>query len=159
MRQVGPHYFSSMTAEDVAEVLAIEQMAYPFPWTRRNFMDSIEAGHRCVCLRAVDGELLGYFLMMSVVDEAHLLNVCITPSQQGCGLGIMALTEIMRLAREDGMSGVLLEVRPSNIRALHIYERFGFTQIGRRKHYYPAGSLREDAIVMRLSWGADCAVA
>jgi ribosomal-protein-alanine N-acetyltransferase len=46
---------------------------------------------------------------------------------------------------------VLLEVRPSNIRALDIYRRYGFAEIGRRKGYYPApNQQREDAIVMRL---------
>jgi ribosomal-protein-alanine N-acetyltransferase len=49
------------------------------------------------------------------------------------------------------MESVLLEVRPSNTRALEIYERYGFKQIGRRKGYYPAADgQREDAIVMRF---------
>jgi ribosomal-protein-alanine N-acetyltransferase len=49
-----------------------------------------------------------------------------------------------------GMASILLEVRPSNERALQVYERYGYTQIGRRKGYYPAHEgRREDAIVMR----------
>ncbi|MDC6131644.1 ribosomal-protein-alanine N-acetyltransferase, partial [Burkholderia gladioli] len=47
--------------------------------------------------------------------------------------------------------GMLLEVRPSNPRAIRLYERFGFEVVGRRKNYYPAKHrTREDAIVMRL---------
>jgi ribosomal-protein-alanine N-acetyltransferase len=47
---------------------------------------------------------------------------------------------------------VLLEVRPSNARALAVYERYGFARIGLRKNYYPAGiGGREDAIVMRFT--------
>ncbi|GAB3628548.1 GCN5 family acetyltransferase [Pandoraea terrae] len=159
MQQTGAHYFDPMTADDIDEVVAIEQIAYPFPWTRQNFIDSLDAAHQGVCLRAVNGELLGYFLMMPVVDESHLLNVCVRPALQGNGLGVMLLNEIVRVARADGMGGILLEVRPSNGRALRIYERFGFAQIGRRKGYYPADGRREDAIVMRLSWEIDRAVA
>jgi ribosomal-protein-alanine N-acetyltransferase len=148
-----------MTMSDLDEIVAVEVRAYPFPWTRQNFVDSLAAGHQGVCLRAVDGTLFGYFLLMPVVDEAHLLNVCVTPEMQGNGLGVQLLEEVVRVSRAQGMGGVLLEVRPSNMRALRIYERFGFEQIGRRKGYYPASGRREDAIVMRLSWETDRAVA
>ena len=107
----------------------------------------------------MDGTLLGYFLLMPVVDESHLLNVCVVPEMQGNGLGVQLLEEVVRVSRVQGMGGVLLEVRPSNVRALRIYERFGFEQIGRRKGYYPASGRREDAIVMRLTWETDRAVA
>ncbi len=57
----------------------------------------------------------------------------------------------MACARGLGMESVLLEVRPSNERALEIYQRYGFQTIGRRKGYYPtANQQREDAIVMRF---------
>jgi ribosomal-protein-alanine N-acetyltransferase len=47
-------------------------------------------------------------------------------------------------------------VRPSNYRAIHLYERFGFASIGRRKNYYPARHRsREDAIVMRYSFATE----
>ncbi|AJC22153.1 ribosomal protein S18-alanine N-acetyltransferase [Pandoraea pulmonicola] len=159
MRQAGPNHFSPMTMSDLDEIVGVEVRAYPFPWTRQNFVDSLAAGHQGVCLRAVDGALLGYFLLMPVVDEAHLLNVCVVPEMQGNGLGVQLLEEVVRVSRAQGMGGVLLEVRPSNMRALRIYERFGFEQIGRRKGYYPASGRREDAIVMRLSWETDRAVA
>ncbi len=87
MRQTGPNHFSPMTLADLDEVIAVEVRAYPFPWTRQNFADSLDAGHQGVCLRAVDGSLLGYFLLMPVVDESHLLNVCVVPEMQGNGLG------------------------------------------------------------------------
>lgn len=159
MRQTGPNHYSPMTLADLDEVVAVEVRAYPYPWTRQNFADSLDAGHQGVCLRAVDGTLLGYFLLMPVVDESHLLNVCVVPEMQGNGLGVQLLDEVVRVSRAQGMSGVLLEVRPSNVRALRVYERFGFVQIGRRKGYYPASGRREDAIVMRLTWETDRAVA
>ncbi|PSB92052.1 ribosomal protein S18-alanine N-acetyltransferase [Candidatus Pandoraea novymonadis] len=159
MLKIIQHYFSKMQIEDIDEIVAIEKIAYKFPWTSHNFISSIEAGHSCICLRDWNEGLLGYFLMMSVVDEAHLLNMCINPSYQGCGFGSIMLNEIIRLVNEDGMKGVLLEVRPSNIRAFHIYKRFGFIEIGRRKNYYSSDNSREDAIVMRFAWEGCCALA
>jgi ribosomal-protein-alanine N-acetyltransferase len=67
------------------------------------------------------------------------------------GLGRYLLDRIVERARAQGMESILLEVRPTNERALQVYKRYGFTEIGRRKGYYPAHEgQREDAIVMRF---------
>jgi ribosomal-protein-alanine N-acetyltransferase len=103
--------------------------------------------------------LIGYCVLMPVVDEMHLLNLCVAPAAQGVGAGLSLLREAVRITRNERLDGLLLEVRPSNHRAIRLYERFGFASIGRRKNYYPARHRsREDAIVMRFSFareGAD----
>ncbi len=144
-------HVSPMTAADLDEVAALEQASYEFPWTRGNFQDSLRNGHFGVCMRRVTGILVGYCVLMPVIDELHLLNVCIAPAARGAGAALVLLHETVRIARAEHLGSVLLEVRPSNARAIHIYERFGFVSIGQRKHYYPARyGDREDAIVMRL---------
>ena len=142
--------FSKMNVTDIEDVIAVEQNAYPFPWTRGNFLDSLDSGYEAWVLRDEDGLLLGYFLMMYVVEEVHLLNITVRPDRQGQGLGRKLLDQLIALARDAGMHAVLLEVRPSNNHALMVYHHLGFAQIGQRKNYYPAaGAGREDAIVMR----------
>jgi ribosomal-protein-alanine N-acetyltransferase len=75
----------------------------------------------------------------------------VSAGKHGQGLGRFLLNQAVACARGLGMTSMLLEVRPSNTRALRIYERYGFKQIGRRKGYYPAADQqREDAIVMRF---------
>lgn len=145
-------HFAPMRADDLSEVLAIENDVYPFPWTRGNFLDSLYSGYENWTLREASRELVGYFLLMFAVDEAHLLNITVRRGLHGKGLGRMQLDKVVSLARERGMTSVLLEVRPSNHRALAVYERYGFVQIGKRKAYYPApNNTREDAIVMRFA--------
>jgi ribosomal-protein-alanine N-acetyltransferase len=144
--------YEPMQESDLDEVVAVEQAVYPHPWTRANFADSLSQGYQAWVLRAQDRELLGYFLIMAIVDEAHLLNVAVSAQWQGRGLGRFLLNQSAALARGLGMESMLLEVRPSNIRALEIYQRYGFNEIGRRKGYYPAANQqREDAIVMRYA--------
>lgn len=144
-------HFAPMQVSDIAEVLAIENDVYPHPWTRGNFLDSLYSGYDSWTLRDDAGGLAGYFLLMLAVDEAHLLNISVRRDLQGRGIGRMQLDKIVSRAREKGMTSVLLEVRPSNQHALSVYERYGFSEIGRRKGYYPAeGGTREDAIVMRF---------
>ncbi|CAM2192827.1 ribosomal protein S18-alanine N-acetyltransferase [Paraburkholderia sp. A1RI_3L] len=149
-------YLSPMTESDLDEVVSIEKVAYEFPWTRGNFEDSLRNGYFGICMRHVTGTLLGYCVLMPVVDELHVLNLCVAPSAQGAGAGLALLREAVRTARNQRLEGLLLEVRPSNHRAIRLYERFGFKSIGRRKNYYPARHRsREDAIVMRFSFAEE----
>lgn len=143
--------YEPMQRSDLEDVFALEQSVYPHPWSMANFEDSLNSNYEAWVLRDRDGELLGYFLLMAVVDEAHLLNVAVSAEKQRQGLGRFLLNQAVACARGLGMESVLLEVRPSNTRALEIYERYGFEQIGRRKGYYPAANQqREDAVVMRF---------
>ena len=147
--------FAPMTAADVDEVHALECSVFPHPWSRTNFTDSLASGYDAWTAREVggpcDGALAGYYLLMYAVDEAHLLDVAVAAGRQGQGLGRRLLDRIGARCREQGMASVLLEVRPSNERALAVYRRYGYREIGRRKGYYPAhGGQREDAIVMRI---------
>lgn len=140
-----------MQEADLEQVLAIENSVYPHPWTRGNFLDSLASGYEAWVAREPTFQLAGYFLAMPVVDEIHLLNISVRADLQGQGLGRKLLERVATLARAQGMTSILLEVRPSNLRALSVYERYGFVRIGLRRAYYPAsGGTREDAIVMRF---------
>jgi ribosomal-protein-alanine N-acetyltransferase len=140
-----------MQVTDIQEVQEIENDVYPFPWTSGNFLDSLYSNYETWVVRDASGGLAGYFLIMLAMDEAHLLNITVRRDLHGHGVGRMLLDQVVSIACEKGMNSVLLEVRPTNTRALRVYERYGFSQIGRRRGYYPAaGNMREDAIVMRL---------
>ena len=139
-----------MVVGDVDEVHALECSVFPHPWSRANFMDSLASGYDAWVLRDPAGGLAGYFLLMYVLDEAHLLDVAVAAPLHGRGVGRYLLDRIADRARAERMASILLEVRPTNTRALQVYQRYGYAEIGRRKGYYPAHEgRREDAIVMR----------
>ena len=143
--------YAPMVVGDVDEVFALETSVYPHPWTRGNFIDSLSSGYNSWTLRDGAGALVGYFLLMPIVDEAHLLNVAVAKPRQRAGLGLYLLDKVCACARGLAMDSILLEVRPSNLRALKVYAQYGFHEIGRRKAYYPAhNGQREDALVMRF---------
>lgn len=138
-----------MTEGRLDEVVAIERLAYGHPWTRGNFADSIRSGYHAQLLTAGDA-VLGYFVAMKGVDEVHLLNITVTPACQRQGWGRIMLDALSLWTRAQGAQWLWLEVRVSNRRAQHVYERYGFRRVGDRKNYYPADQGREDAIVMSL---------
>lgn len=139
-----------MREQDLAEVMAIESALYTHPWTRGNFADSLRAAYECRTYR-VQGEMIGYFVMLVAAGEAHLLNLSIAEPHQRRGYGTALLNEATALARKLGANDVFLEVRPSNRKAQDLYYRYGFRKIAVRRDYYPARHGREDALVLSLA--------
>jgi ribosomal-protein-alanine N-acetyltransferase len=146
-----PDMFVPMSAADLDEVVAIESDVYPFPWTRGNFQDSLRAGYSSWVLRADDGTLIAYSIVMIAIDEAHLLNLSVRRAEHRSGYGWRMLDWMAQQARDHGARTMLLEVRPSNPTAIRLYERYGFERIGIRRGYYPSHHGREDALVMRIA--------
>lgn len=157
--------FAPMTADDLDTVHAVETSAYAHPWTRRNFLDSLQSGHPSVMLLAEplpqdrhlplrsDGRLLlGYLVAMSGVDEVHLLNITVAPAHQRQGWARFMLDALTLWSRGQGAQWLWLEVRESNTPARRLYGRYGFAEVGVRRGYYPlAHQKREDAVVMSLN--------
>jgi [ribosomal protein S18]-alanine N-acetyltransferase len=143
--------FEPLLANRLDEVLRVEQRTYDHPWSHANFVDALHSGYQAQMLVA-DGYVLGYFVAMKGVDEVHLLNITVAPEFQGQGWARTMLDALALWTRGQGLQWLWLEARVSNVRALHVYERYGFRRVGQRKAYYPAGDgQREDAIVMSLS--------
>lgn len=147
----GERALHPMTTAQLDAVMAIEVSAYPFPWTRGNFIDSLAAGHPAWLLQDRAGGPLGYFVAMAGVEEMHLLNITVAPAVQRQGHARVLMAALVEMARVGGARQLWLEVRQSNAVARAVYERLGFVEVGVRKGYYPAAfGRREDAIVMSL---------
>lgn len=143
-----PVWLEPLSLAQLDAVLAIEQQAHAHPWSRRHFTDALASGYRIDLLRGGDS-VLGYFVAMAGVDEAHLLNLTVAPAFQRQGWAQVLLDALALWARGLGLQWLWLEVRVGNARARQVYAAHGFQQVGVRKGYYPlAGGAREDAIVM-----------
>ena len=139
-----------MQSEDLRQVMAIEEAVYPFPWTLGIFSDCLRVGY-CCWVMALDERVIAYGVMSVVIDESHILNLCVHPDWQGKGLGRKLIQRLLKIARQHGAETAFLEVRVNNRAALQLYESLGFVEIGRRRNYYPAAEeQREDALVMSL---------
>lgn len=142
--------FRPMFEADLMEIMEIERRAYPHPWTLGILRDCIRVGYSCWIYEA-DGVIQAYGVMSVAAGEAHILNVCVRPESQGQGLGRKMLVHMIALARRHGADTLLLEVRPSNLAALKLYQELGFNEVGTRKNYYPAEQGREDALIFALT--------
>lgn len=138
-----------MQETDLDAVLSIEEISYTIPWTRGIFADCLRVGYPSWVLLN-DESTVGYVLFSVGADEAHLLNICITPSMRQHGLAKKMLNDMFVLLKEKGINFLFLEVRGSNSNAIKMYETLGFDKIGIRRNYYKTLDGREDAVTYKL---------
>jgi tRNA threonylcarbamoyladenosine biosynthesis protein TsaB len=137
-----------MSAQDLSAVVELELQSQAFPWSHRNFEDALAANYPAWVVRR-EGQLIGFCVAMAAIEEMHVLVIAVASDARRGGVGSMLMRQIERHAEMWALDRVLLEVRPSNTRAQAFYAQQSFTEIGRRKGYYPAAhGQREDAIVM-----------
>lgn len=137
----------TMVHDDVAQVADIERRSYEFPWSHGVFRDCLLAGYHCVVIER-EARVAGYSILSVAAGEAHILNLCIDPRYRQLGYGEQLLDEILERAATAEVSEVFLEVRPSNRKAIALYNKKGFRQVASRASYYQATDGREDAAVL-----------
>ena len=142
--------FRAMTPFDVAGVASVERSSYQFPWSEGIFRDCLRVGYLCRVAEC-DGEVVSYGIVAMGAGEAHILNICVRGTLRGRGIGRQMLMLLIERSAQAGMQDVFLEVRPSNLHAIALYQSVGFVEVGRRRGYYQAVDGREDALVLKLA--------
>ena len=142
--------FRPMREADLDEVLSIEREAYEFPWSREIFRDCLRVGYSCRVLES-DGAVNAYGVLQIAAGKSRLLNLCVRRKLHRRGLGRRLLTLLIEVARSHHTNSVLLEVRPGNAAARHLYGSVGFANVGVSRGYYPARTGREDATILSLA--------
>ena len=148
-RQIEPSLnLRNLSERDVPLLKQIEENAYDFGWSEKNFVDALNENYIAKAL-INNSAMVGYYFWQKVLDECHLLNFTIASERQRRGLGNWMLSQLLLSLRAKSIAAIYLEVRPSNNTAISLYSKFGFSIIGRRKNYYPGKEAREDALVMK----------
>lgn len=142
--------FRAMTPADLAGVAAVEKASYQFPWSEGIFRDCLRVGYLCRVAEC-EGEIVAYGIVAMGAGEAHVLNICVSERMRGRGVGRQMLKLLIERSSQAGMQDVFLEVRPSNMHAIALYQSVGFIEVGRRRGYYQAVDGREDALVLKLA--------
>jgi ribosomal-protein-alanine N-acetyltransferase len=154
-----------MTLADLDQVMEIEQVAFPTPWSVRAYRYELtrsdhsvflvvreaseSSGRRWKLLRQLQllkpGKVLGYAGCWLLVDECHVSTIAVHPEWRGRGLGALLLVSLMQRGIELGALRATLEVRISNLAAQSLYHRCGFAIVSLRRQYYADN---EDAYIM-----------
>ena len=144
--------------DDLDRLVELEATIFPSPWSRDALAaelvpstTSVEStamnAARLLLVGRSQTEIVGYAIFHRVLDECELLRLAVSPSFRGRGFGGVLLAAGLNEMASDGALACRLEVGAENTAAIHLYERFGFTEEGRRKAYYRYG---EDALLLVL---------
>ena len=134
-------------------ILEIENLSFPSPWSLKAFKEEIGNPISHLWGLTVDEVLTGYTCFCMFDIEIQLINLAVHPHERGKGFGHYFLTKMIESAVSKGKKYIWLEVRPSNLAALRLYEKSGFDAVDRRPQYY--ADTHEDAIVMALTLSSE----
>ena len=141
---------TAMHQEHVAQVAQLEAICFSDPWSENSVASELR-NPLSLWLVALEGEkVAGYIGSQTVLDETDMMNVAVHPDYRRRGIGEALILELVAQLKARSSRCLTLEVRASNSPALTLYEKLGFSQIGRRKNYYR--NPREDALILRKEW-------
>lgn len=137
-----------MQEADLKRVSLIERASFKAPWSR-GMIKGLCVLENSICLVLdIDGMVQGYVFARVERNEIgilHIVNLAVDPSLCRQGYGWLMLGKILERGRKQGCDWTYLEVRPSNLAAIRLYQKAGFEIFRKRSHYYEDGS---DAYVM-----------
>ncbi len=137
-----------LAAVHLDQVMEIEHMAFSTPWRTEDFSSLIQNPDALNLVAVEQDRVVGYSCAWRIVECAELGNLAVLPECQGRGVARGLLDATLKNCRSNKVEMLFLEVRASNIRAVELYERYGFSRIGFHRGYYSEPV--EDAVIMKL---------
>ena len=139
-----------MNPAHVAQIAELEKICFSDPWSERSIASELD-NKLAFWLVATEGDTVaGYIGSQTVMDETDMMNVAVHPDFRRRGIAEALVTGLVEELKTLGSHCLTLEVRASNAPAIALYEKLGFSEIGRRKNYYR--NPREDALILRKEW-------
>jgi len=135
-----------MREEDLTQVAELEKKCFSLPWSEENLRQSLEDANYLFLAAENEGRITGYAGLLKVLDEGDVTNVAVDEAYRGRGIGSELVRQLMEEGKKCGIRSFTLEVRVSNVAAVHVYEKLGFVSEGIRKRFYEKPV--EDALIM-----------
>jgi len=140
---------TTLDESDLPGMMALEQTASRHPWSQGQYLTCMGAEYRFLGAWYGDA-LVGFIVDWRMLDEGHLMNLCVHGQFQQQGIGRYLLRYWLASMQGAGMATLTLEVRESNRAAYRLYASEGFEDQGSRHGYYRTADGTEAARVMSL---------
>lgn len=134
----------------VSHVAELEKICFSDPWSEKSVASELENDLACWLVAVEEDRVAGYVGSQTVMDETDIMNIAVHPDFRRKGIAEELVNALVHRLRNRGSRCLTLEVRASNEPACKLYEKLGFSQIGRRPNYYR--NPREDALILRKEW-------
>ncbi len=142
---------TEMKAHHVPQVAELEKLCFSAPWSEASITRELTCSYSFWLVAEDDGVVAGYIGSQISFPEADVMNVAVRPEYRRRGIGEILVEVLSTHLRNIDCESLTLEVRASNMPAIALYEKLGFTQVGRRPNYYR--DPKEDALILRKELG------
>ena len=139
-----------MNESHVSSVAELERICFSDPWSENSIAHELTNPLSYWLVAELDGNVAGYVGSQTVLGESDMMNVAVHPDYRRRGIAETLVNALVDGLKAQDSHCLTLEVRESNDPAIGLYEKMGFSQIGRRKNYYR--NPREDALILRKEW-------
>jgi [ribosomal protein S18]-alanine N-acetyltransferase len=141
-------------AGDLEELVRIARLsATAAQWSKEQYQvlfSEISNQSRFCLVVEQESRPCGFLIGRAVAEEWEIENIAVLPEARRRGLGSRLLNEFLARADNGAGASVFLEVRESNQSALQLYQKWGFSEAGRRRNYYQ--NPPEDALILKISF-------
>jgi ribosomal-protein-alanine N-acetyltransferase len=135
------------TSADAEAIARLEESSFSEPWSLHAIQCALADYKYCIIVAQRAEAVIGFALGWNVGEEGEIARVAVLPAERGHGIGQQLMLATLQEMKQRSVQELFLEVRPSNVAAINLYNRCGFTEAGRRRKYYSDG---EDAVILRL---------
>ncbi|MDA0254153.1 MAG: ribosomal protein S18-alanine N-acetyltransferase [Planctomycetota bacterium] len=136
-----------MIRRDMAEVVAIEQEAFEFPWSEEEFTRCLRQ-RNCIGMVAEMADSVVAFMIYELHrSKLHVLNFAVVRSHRRLGIGSRMMDKLVGKLTPDRRGRIVLEVRETNLPAQLFFRSLGFRATSVLKDFYEDST--EDAYLMQ----------
>ena len=136
-----------LSFKNIEEIVKIEQNTFDNPWTKNQFIESCKQTNKYLNYVYYDStKVIGYLISEIILDEVHLYKIVVSKENQKNKVGSELLRFMLEECKKLNKIRVCLEVDSENRKAINLYEKFSFVNVGNRKKYYG----NKDAFLMDL---------
>lgn len=121
--------------EHINQIAKLESICFSEPWSAETLLDAMSHGTKLLVAEK-GGKVLGYVGISCILDEGYITNIAVFPESRKIGVGTALINKLFDLAKELSLSFISLEVRESNLSAISLYKKLGFSVVGTRKNFY-----------------------
>lgn len=126
-----------MCLKDLEEVTRIENENFDEPWPQEAFVRDMDNKYAdLICLKSDNNELIGYYDVWYMMENADISNIVVDKKYQGNKYGEYLLNDLINRCKEKEVEYLHLEVKVDNKKAYNLYKKFGFEEVRVRKGYY-----------------------
>ncbi len=140
-----------MSKAHIKDIALIEKECFSAPWSEESLLTELDNENAHFLVAQADENIMGYIGVHEIVGEGYIANVAVSKKYRRSGVATALLSQAEKGAKERGCEFISLEVRKSNIPAISLYEKRGYTVRGERKKFY--SDPVEDGIIMTLDLG------